>query len=86
MGMDNKLWYKLLGKEDAFDRSLFYNLNEKFDPGDPTNYELDLGNGKKFSFNKNTKKVFFEDKKNTVLITLLELKKIVAFAKKNGAI
>jgi len=26
--MDKKLWYKMLGKEDAYDRSTYYRLNE----------------------------------------------------------
>ena len=30
--MDSKKWYKMLGKEDAYDRSLYYKVNEHEEP------------------------------------------------------
>jgi hypothetical protein len=54
--------------------------------GDPTNYELELGNNTKFSFNKNTDKIFLEQHRNSIMIHRNEFKRMVYFAEKNGLI
>ena len=79
MSMSRDLWYKMLGREDALDRSLFYRINEV---EDPTKYELDLGPHKKFTFIKSQKRA----KIGETELTLKELKRMFDFAKKNGAI
>ena len=84
MTMSRELWYKLLGKDDALDRSLFYRINEI---EDSTKYELDLGKGNIFLFSKKTKKVLIGNpNKQFTTLSLAELKKMFNFAKKNGAI
>jgi hypothetical protein len=83
MSMDKKLWYKMLGKEDAFDRSLFYKINEI---SDPTEYILDLGKNNSFKFDKKTKVALFTKGNKSLIYDLAELKKIFDFAKKNGAV
>lgn len=77
--MDKRTWYKMLGKEDALDRSFYYTINEV---NDPTVYELDLGKGKKFTFAKDEKRA----KIGGTELTFDELKKMFNFAKKNGVI
>lgn len=85
--MDKKLWYKLLGKEDALNRSFFYKVNEGLDEvEDPTEYILDLGNRKSFKFDKKTKIALIKKGPDSMILDLSELKKIFNFAKKNGAI
>ena len=72
--MDKKNWNEMLNKGRL----------EELD--DPTTYELDLGQGKKFIVNKKNKSVQFLDGKNTIQFGLSVFKKIFNFAKKNGAI
>lgn len=84
--MDKKLWYKLLGKDDALNRSLYYKINEKFDPSDSPEHEIDLGGNKKFYFNKNTKKVFFSEGKKDIMFTINDFRRIFIYAKEKGIV
>ena len=80
MVMTKEMWYKMLGKEDVFNKN---KLNEV---EDPTDYVLDLGKNNTFKFNKKTKTALFTKGNKSLIFDLAELKKILNFAKKNGAI
>jgi len=82
--MDKKLWYKMLGKEDAYNRSLYYKINEALE--DTAKYKLDLDGGKIFLFGKSKNVLIGNPDKDYITLTKDELKKIFNFAKKNGAI